>query len=76
VPETTRTSPVPAGVWRRCTVCNTGLIGGTAVAIVERGSGPSRTLYACDPCITRRRIIPLDEQEQIEGDGQLRFRGR
>lgn len=76
MPERTQTSPAPAAPWRRCCVCDTGLIGGTSVAVVERGSGPSRTLYACDPCIKRRRIIPLDEQEQIEGDGQLRFRGK
>lgn len=65
-----------APAFGRCCVCGTGLIGGTAVAVIERMSGPSRTLYACTPCIKRHGILPLDEQEHLTGDGRLVFRGR
>jgi hypothetical protein len=75
MPETTGATP-PRATIGRCCVCDTGLIGGTAVAMIERMSGAPRTLHACSPCIARYGIVPLDEQEHPAGDGRLVYRGR
>lgn len=75
VPENTDTTPT-AAVLTHCCVCEIRLLGGTAVAVVETGSGPSRTLRACGPCVKQHNILPLDEQDTLHGDGRLRFRGQ
>lgn len=69
------TEPAPtASVLSHCCVCDVRLIGGTAVSILEQGSGPGRILRACGPCVKRRNLLPLDEQETPVGDGRLVFR--
>lgn len=71
--ETTDAGASPLSV---CCVCEIRVIGGTAVSIVETGSGPSRTLRACGPCVKRHNLLPLDEQENPVGDGRLQFRAQ
>lgn len=69
------TDPAPAATMLHdCVVCDIRLIGGVAVGLIERGSGPGHTLFACSGCVRRKNILPLDEQEQHHGDGRLQFR--
>lgn len=75
MPETTHTTP-DATVLRGCCICEIKLIGGTAVSLVEKGSAPARTLYACDPCVKYHDLLPLAEQADPVGDGRLQFRGQ
>lgn len=75
MPETTDLTPSSAAL-HACVVCEVKLIGGTAVAMIERGSGPGHTLFACSACVKRRNLLPLDEQDTIHGDGRLQFRGQ
>lgn len=75
MPETTDPTPA-AAVLTHCCVCDIRLIGGTAVGLVETGSGPIRTLSACGPCVKHHRLLPLDEQAHPTGDGRLQFRDR
>lgn len=72
------TTDIPAGPaeLRMCCICDIRVIGGTAVSLIEKGSTPARTLYACGPCVRRHNLLPLDDQENPTGDGQLQFRGR
>lgn len=72
MPETTRT-PAPVAL-HECTVCRERILGGTAVATIEAGSGPGRTLYACTRCVRVHRLLPLDEQTAFTGDGRLQYR--
>lgn len=75
MPETTETAP-SATTLRSCCVCETKLIGGTAVGLVERGAAPARILHACGPCLRHHNLLPLDEQKDTIGDGRLQFRGQ
>jgi hypothetical protein len=38
------------------------------IAIVEVGSGPSGSVYACGPCVQAYRLKPLLDQP-VDGDG-------
>jgi hypothetical protein len=41
------------------------------IAIVEVGSGPSGSVYACRPCIEAHRLTPLlDQPEERDGSPQ------
>ncbi|MEC3992268.1 hypothetical protein VSR01_01385 [Actinacidiphila sp. DG2A-62] len=72
--EPTRaTRPTPT-ILRECVMCRVNLLGGTAVALIESGSGPGHLLYACAPCVRRHRLLPLDEQPSLTGDGRLQYR--
>lgn len=73
MPDTTQTAPAAATL-RECAICESKLIGGTAVALVERGTAPARILFACTPCLRRHNLLPLDEQQQPYSDGRLQFR--
>jgi hypothetical protein len=75
MPETIETAP-SATTLGSCCVCEVKLIGGTAVGLEEKGSGPARTLYACAPCVKRHNLLPLDEQTHPVGDGRIVFRGQ
>jgi hypothetical protein len=72
--EATRT-PAPVAL-HECTVCRERILGGTAVATIEGGSGAGRTLYACTGCVRVHRLLPLDEQTSFTGDGRLQYRPR
>ncbi|WP_169317224.1 hypothetical protein [Actinacidiphila oryziradicis] len=55
-----------------CTWCRKSTRAPVAVGIVERGTGPSGTTYACPACKTRRRIIPMADWKHV-GDGWPQF---
>jgi hypothetical protein len=76
MPETTQPAPAQTSELRTCCACGASLIGGTAVSILEKGTGPSRILYACSPCLKRKDLVPLDEQDAPVGDGRLVFRAQ
>jgi hypothetical protein len=59
-----------------CTWCRKSTRAPLAVGIVERGTGPSGTAYACPPCRDRRRIIPMDAWTDDVGDGRPQSRRR
>lgn len=61
-------------VLQHCVVCGIDKAGCTAVAVVERSSGPSRLLYACPGCMAYKNLLSLDEQTDTIGDGRLQFR--
>lgn len=71
--DTTDTTPVTATI-HSCVVCEVKLIGGIAVSMIEAGSGPGHTLYACRGCVAHKNLLPLEEQDQPAGDGRLQFR--
>jgi hypothetical protein len=71
--ETTRT-PVPSVALHECVACRGRILGGTAVATIEGGSGAGHTLYACTKCVRVHRLLPLDEQTAFTGDGRLQYR--
>jgi len=73
--ETTDATPEPTTL-HHCVVCGTDKPGCTAVAVVERSSGPGRLLYACPGCVAYKRLLSLDEQTNTIGDGRLQFRDR
>ena len=45
------------------------------VAVVPRTSGPDVPVYACDDCVKRLGLIPL-EQHPVGSSGAPRFGGR
>lgn len=46
---------------RTCSWCGNDSDEGVAVGIAHANSGPGRTLYACQPCKTAKRLLPLDQ---------------
>lgn len=71
--ETTDTTPATTTL-RPCVVCDVKLLGGIAVGLIESGSGPGHTLYACRGCVAYKNLLPLEEQDVPTGDGRLQFR--
>ncbi|NUP47253.1 MAG: hypothetical protein HOW97_08055 [Catenulispora sp.] len=73
--DATHLTPATA-VLRACASCDVSMLGGVAVGLLESGSGPGHVLYACAGCVKRRNLLPLNEQDDLHGDGRLVYRGQ
>lgn len=57
---------------QRCDWCGNGTDKPITIGIAHANSGPGRTMYACPPCKTTKRLLPLD-QHPADSFGFPRF---
>lgn len=58
-----------------CMYCRQTVETPIAIGIIEGGSGPGGTMWACFPCKTRRGVLALAEWETDSPDGSPQYRG-